>query len=60
MVTIAQLMHDEHEKQDISEREVIAALEYLISRNLLDWKGEDTIRFSAAQGKRIARFYEED
>jgi DNA-directed RNA polymerase specialized sigma24 family protein len=59
-VTVAQLMHDEHGKQDISEREVIAALECLVSRNLLDWKGEGTIRFSSVQGKRVARFYEEE
>ncbi|HEX6484834.1 MAG TPA: hypothetical protein VF043_38815 [Ktedonobacteraceae bacterium] len=59
-VNVVQLMYTEHEKQDISEQEVIAALKYLVSRNFLEWNGEATIRLSSSQGKRIARFYEEE
>lgn len=59
-VTVQKLMQDEHGKQDIAEREVIAGLKYLVSRGLLDWNEEGTVRFSPTQDKRIARYYEEE
>jgi hypothetical protein len=60
-VTVQKLMQDEHGKQDIAEREVIAGLKYLVSRGLLVWNEEEgTVRFSPTQDKRIARYYEEE
>ncbi|HJT59516.1 MAG TPA: hypothetical protein VJ761_23610, partial [Ktedonobacteraceae bacterium] len=59
-VTKQKLMQDERGKQDISEQEVVLVLKYLVSKGLLNWNGEDMVSFTVAQGKHIARFFEED
>lgn len=59
-VTKQKLMQDERGKQDISEQEVVLVLKYLVSKGLLNWNGEDIVSFTVAQGKHIARFFEED
>ncbi len=47
------------EQDDLSEREVRTGLRHLVTEGLLDWHGEDTVRCSLEQRKRLARFYEE-
>ncbi len=44
---------------DLSEKEVQAGLKQLVSKGLLEWHGEEIVRFSSAQHKHLARFYEE-
>ena len=46
-------------QDDLSEREVQAGLKHLVSKGLLEWYGEEIVRFSSAQYKHLARFYEE-
>jgi DNA-directed RNA polymerase specialized sigma24 family protein len=59
-VPIKQLMTDTQGKQDLSDQEVKRALGYLVSRGLLNWQGEEIVRFSFAQAKRLARYYEKE
>jgi DNA-directed RNA polymerase specialized sigma24 family protein len=47
------------EHNDLSDREVRTGLEHLVTERLLDWHGEETVRFSFEQRKHLARFYEE-
>ena len=56
-VSIQSLMKDGQGQHDISEHDVITGLKQLVTGGLLDWDGEDTVRFSSAQAKRLARFY---
>jgi hypothetical protein len=43
----------------ISEEEVLKGLNHLARVGLLDWHGEEIVRFSSVQLKHLARFYEE-
>ncbi|HEV2580690.1 MAG TPA: hypothetical protein VGT44_07530 [Ktedonobacteraceae bacterium] len=47
------------EQDDLSEREVRMGLRHLVTEGLLDWHGEESVRCSIDQRKRLARFYEE-
>lgn len=44
----------------LSEREVQKGLMHLVRAGLLEWYGEEIVRFSSIQLKRLARFYEEE
>jgi hypothetical protein len=46
-------------KESISEAEVQKGLNHLVRVGLLDWHGEEIVRFSSVQLKHLARFYEE-
>jgi DNA-directed RNA polymerase specialized sigma24 family protein len=46
-------------KDDLSEREVQKGLKHLVRVGLLEWYGEEIVRFSSVQLKYLARFYEE-
>jgi hypothetical protein len=46
-------------QDDLSKQEVQTGLKHLVSEGLLDWHGEETVRFSSVQHKHLARFYEE-
>lgn len=46
-------------QDDLTEREVQQGLRHLVRVGLLDWHGEETVRFSSVQHKHLARFYEE-
>ena len=54
-VTISTLAQD-----DLAEDEVRMGLKQLVSEGLLHWHGEQIVRCSAAQEKRLARYYEEE
>src|SRR5947209_16574589 len=45
-------------QEDLSEDDVRMGLNQLVAEGLLNWDGEQMIRFSPAQQKRLARFYE--
>jgi hypothetical protein len=47
-------------QDDLSEREVKIGLKQLAAEDLLDWQGEEVVRFTHAQKKRLARFYVEE
>jgi hypothetical protein len=47
-------------QNDLTEREVQGGLKQLVTEGLLDWHGEDTIRLTVAQKKRLARFYKQE
>jgi DNA-directed RNA polymerase specialized sigma24 family protein len=47
-------------QQDLSTEDVRKGLQRLVDEGLLNWQGEDTISVSAAQLKRLSRFYEEE
>jgi len=49
------ILVDEH----ISEEEVLKGLNHLARVGLLDWHGEEIVRFTSVQRKHLARFYEE-
>jgi len=42
---------------DLSEDEVYAGLKGLVGEGLLDWYGDETVHFTSAQMKLLARFY---
>ena len=44
-------------QDDLSEREVKTGLKQLATEDLLDWHGEEVVRLTAAQKKRLERFY---
>lgn len=44
----------------LSEREVQKGLMHLVRAGLLEWYGEEIVRFSSIQLKRLVRFYEEE
>jgi hypothetical protein len=44
-------------QDDLSEREVRTGLNELVAEGLLDWSGENVVRFTAPQKKRLDRFY---
>ena len=44
-------------QDDLSEREVKTGLKQLAAEDLLDWHGEDVVCLTAAQKKRLERFY---
>jgi DNA-directed RNA polymerase specialized sigma24 family protein len=46
-------------QDDLSEREVQTGLKHLVTTGLLEWHGEEFVRFSSVQHKHLARFYEE-
>jgi DNA-directed RNA polymerase specialized sigma24 family protein len=46
-------------QDDLSKQEVQTGLKHLVSEGLLDWHGEETVRFSSVQHKHLARVYEE-
>ncbi|HZS77509.1 MAG TPA: hypothetical protein VFA41_12925 [Ktedonobacteraceae bacterium] len=46
-------------RNNLSEKEVRMGLKHLDTEGLLSWHGEDTVRLSPAQRKRLARYYEE-
>lgn len=45
-------------QDDLSEDDVRMGLKQLVAEGLLSWNGEQMVRFSPAQEKRLARFYE--
>ncbi len=45
-------------RKDLSEREVQIGLKQLVTEGLLDWHGEQVVRLTGAQKKRLARYYE--
>ena len=45
-------------RNDLSEREVQVGLNQLVTEGLLDWHGEQVVRLTSAQKKRLARYYE--
>ncbi len=45
-------------QDNLSEKEVQTGLQHLVAEGLLDWYGEETIRLTSSQCKRLARFYE--
>ncbi len=45
--------------ESITEGEVLKGLNHLVRVGLLDWHGEEIVRFSSVQLKHLARFYEE-
>jgi hypothetical protein len=45
-------------RKDLSEREVQVGLKQLVTEGLLDWHGEQVVRLTGAQKKRLARYYE--
>lgn len=47
-------------QNDLSDHDVRVGLQELVAEGLLDWHGEDHIRLTAAQVKRLARFYREE
>lgn len=46
-------------RDELSEQEVLTGLKHLVSQGLLEWHGEEIVRFSSAQQKHLARFFEE-
>jgi DNA-directed RNA polymerase specialized sigma24 family protein len=46
-------------RADLSEQEIRTGLQSLVSEGLLDWHGEETVTLSAAQARRLTRFYKE-
>jgi len=44
-------------QNDLSEREVKTGLKQLAAEDLLDWHGEEVVRLTDAQKKRLERFY---
>jgi hypothetical protein len=47
-------------QDDLSEADVRTGLQELVAEGLLEWHGEEVVRLSTAQVKRLARFYRED
>lgn len=47
-------------QDDLSEREVKMGLKQLAAEDLLHWQGEEVVRLTSAQKKRLARFYVEE
>lgn len=47
-------------QDDLSEADVRTALQELVAEGLLDWQGEEVVRLSTAQAKRLTRFYRDD
>ena len=47
-------------KDNLSESEVQKGLTHLVRAGLLEWHGEEIVRFSSVQLKRLARFYVEE
>jgi hypothetical protein len=47
-------------QSDLSDDEVRKGLQRLVDEGLLTWQGEEDISLSAAQIKRLSRFYEEE
>ena len=45
---------------NLTEWEVQKGLKHLVRVGLLEWHGEEIVRFSSFQLKHFARFYEED
>lgn len=45
---------------DLSVQDVHKGLQELVSEGLLDWHGEKNVRLTAAQMKRLSRFYKEE
>ena len=45
-------------QEDLSEDDVRMGLKQLVAEGLLNWHGEQTVRCTPAQEKRLARFYE--
>ena len=45
-------------QDDLSEDDVRMGLKQLVAEGLLNWQGEQIVRCSPAQEKRLARFYE--
>jgi DNA-directed RNA polymerase specialized sigma24 family protein len=45
---------------NLSEWEVQKGLTHLVRAGLLEWHGEEIVRFSSVQLKRLARFYDEE
>jgi DNA-directed RNA polymerase specialized sigma24 family protein len=47
-------------QDDLSADEVCQGLSALVAEGLLDWHGEQTVRLSAAQRKRLSRYYRDE
>lgn len=47
-------------QDDLSEDDVRAGLKELVAEGLLNWQGEDAVRLTAAQLKRLARYYRDE
>jgi DNA-directed RNA polymerase specialized sigma24 family protein len=47
-------------QDDLSEDDVRAGLKELVAEGLLNWQGEDVVRLTAAQLKRLARYYRDE
>jgi hypothetical protein len=45
---------------NLSERDVHKGLKHLVRAGLLEWHGEEIVRFSSVQMKRLARFHDEE
>jgi len=45
---------------NLSEWEVQKGLKHLVRAGLLEWHGEEIVRFSSFQLKHLARFYDEE
>ncbi len=55
VVPIQTLAHD-----DLAEAEVRLGLDELVARGLLNWSGEEIVHLTAAQMKRLSRYYAEE
>jgi hypothetical protein len=47
-------------QNDLSEGDVRSGLNELVAEGLLDWQGEETVRLTATQRRRLSRFYREE
>lgn len=47
-------------QNDLSSEDVRKGIQRLVDEGLLNWQGEETISLSAAQMKRLSRFYEDE
>lgn len=57
--TVQTLVRGDEEQEELSKEDVHKGLRHLTAKGLLDWNGEEVIRFSSVQEKRLARFYEQ-
>jgi len=46
-------------QDDLSESDVRTGLHELVAEDLLIWRGEDIVHLTAAQMRRLSRFYRE-
>jgi hypothetical protein len=46
--------------ENLTEWEIQKGLKHLVREGLLEWHGEEIVRFSSVQLKHLARFYDEE